>query len=297
MVTFHGDFPWWLPWPPWDPLCHQPLRVPASPSTCSVCVHGENLSAFPKGQRFRLELLPWNFIAGFQAVLPNLPTLTERNRKLIEIMHLFRLFQMFQYDSTLSTAISVTLVTASYISKALQPTHSPRWRCAKDEFPRSKADSAWQCIWRTPWGDRCGKSRVIGFLLLQLDVNIPRKYGQKYGTNVPPWIGSWNSHWLNWMCWIVWSSMTWTSWTQQLSVPKFTKWHGVNAVFPNSHPAQQDRRTRPTSCLCQVECWPLCPGIRQRKRTRKKEWWRTALTPQKPLCSCSDLCHNDCTLW
>ena len=139
MVTFHG----YLPWPPWDPLCHQPLRVPASPSTCSVCVHGENLSAFPKGQRFRLELLPWNLkIAGFRV----LPTVTERNRKSIEIMHLFRLFQMFQYDSTLSTAISVIFVTASYISKALQPTHSPRWRCAKDEFPRSKADSAWQCI-------------------------------------------------------------------------------------------------------------------------------------------------------
>ena len=31
--------------------------------------------------------------------------------------------------------------------------------------------------------------------------NTPTKYGQTYGTNVPPSVGSWNSHWYNWLCW------------------------------------------------------------------------------------------------
>ena len=38
---------------------------------------------------------------------------------------------------------------------------------------------------------------VLGLYYI-ISRNIPRKYCQKYGTIVPPCIGSWNSHWPHW---------------------------------------------------------------------------------------------------
>ena len=52
----HIDF-WTLEhqaWPPVHPLCHLPRPVPTLHCRCSFCVHDENLSVFPKDQRFLL---------------------------------------------------------------------------------------------------------------------------------------------------------------------------------------------------------------------------------------------------